>query len=145
LSDLILQMDKQVATWVWDKCSNVKFALPDNSYKGIGVSNSNGMLAGFVYSDWQPEFGTIEMSLAAVSPRWASRRIISFLLAYPFNDLDCQRISVVTSENNQKALRLAQGVGFVKEALIERHYGMNENAIVLRLFKEDWQLGKYGV
>jgi RimJ/RimL family protein N-acetyltransferase len=137
--------DQVVAKWVSDRCKNVHYGFVSGNYKATGVVLDDQIIAGFVFTDWQPQFGTMEMSLASDSPRWGSRRIIHELLAYPFIERECQRITVITSENNTKALRLADGVGFERESVVKRAYGLNENAILLRLFKEDWQVGKYGM
>jgi RimJ/RimL family protein N-acetyltransferase len=145
LSELLWGHAEAVANWVWQRCDKIHRQLPENTYQAVGVVDGNGVQAGFIFHDWLPEFGTIDMTLAAETPRWASRRIIRQILSYPFVTLDCQRITVVTSEQNKLALRLAEGVGFKREATIERAYGPNENAVLLRLFKEDWLSGKYGV
>lgn len=137
--------DQLVAEWVLARCDNIHYGLAAGSYLSLGVVLDDKLIAGFVYSDWQPQFGTMEMSLAADSPRWATRRVIHELLAYPFIVRECQRVTVVTSQNNHKALRLAEGVGFVREAIVERAYGKDENAILLRLFREEWEAGKYGM
>lgn len=141
---LLYGYDAEVRDWVSSRCALVHFGF-DAQSRAIGVLLNNELVAGFVYSDYQPNFRTIEMSIAADSSKWASKRVIYELLAYPFIGCDCQRITVTTAETNHKALRLATGVGFVQEAVVERAYGKNENAVLLRLFKEEWQAGKYGM
>lgn len=141
---LLHQADYHVARWVIDHYDEPHYGWAEGSYKATGVLRDGEILAGFVYHNWIPEFGTMEMSLASVSPRWASRAIVRALLSYPFVERACQRITVVTAEDNSKALRLAEGVGFSREAVIERAYGMGRNAVLLRLFREDWEAGKYG-
>lgn len=140
---LVIDRDEAVAEWVGARCANIhrSFAGP---FRAIGVGLGGELVAGFVYSNYQPEFGTIEMSLAAATPRWAARRIISVLLRYPFEALDCQRISVICDATNHKAIRLAEGVGFEREADLCRYYGPERDAVLLRLFREDWRGGKYG-
>lgn len=141
--ELLRGFDKEVAEWVSDRCSNVHHGF-DPNVRAIGVMLNSEIIAGFVYSDFQENFGTIEMSLAADSPKWATRRIIHELLKYPFIGCGCQRITITTGEDNVKALRLATGIGFVEEAVVKRAYGRYNNAVLLRLFKEDWEAGKYG-
>jgi RimJ/RimL family protein N-acetyltransferase len=57
--------------------------------------------------------------------------------------LGVQRITVLVNANNFPSLRLAEGVGFKREALIERGAGEFGNIIVLRLFIEEWLAGRY--
>ena len=46
--------------------------------RAIGIANADGnLLGGLVYRNWHPEFGTIEISGAAVpGTNWFSRRTI---------------------------------------------------------------------
>lgn len=144
LPDLILDHDDQIAAWVSDR-------VPHNRGRGFGACRAIGVgldgvvIAGFVYFNFQPEAGHIEMGLAADCPRWATRRVIHDLLRFPFVICDCQRVTLVTSEDNQKALRVAEATGFRREALLERAYGRDENAVLLRQFREEWEAGKFGL
>lgn len=111
--------------------------------RAIGVGIGGTIVAGFVYFNWFPEARTIEMGLAADTPRWATRSTIRALLAYAFVTCNAQRITLVTSEANDKAIKVALGTGFKREALIERAYGPNENAVLFRQFVEEWQAGPF--
>lgn len=142
LSDLVYGLDELVAHWVSERCGAERGF--GQGYRAIGVSKGNSLIAGFVYHDWFPEFGVMEMSLAADSPKWASRRVISALLQFPFVGCGVQRIGVMVESGNDKALRLAEGVGFEREAVLERAYGPGRDAVVLRLFREDWEAGRFG-
>lgn len=141
MPELVYGFDEYVASWVAERVPQVHRGF--GNCKAIGVSHNGVLIAGFVYLHWSPEAGTIEMGLAADSPKWATRRAIHWLLRYPFVDCDCQRITLVTSANNDRANRLAEGLGFKREAVLERAFGPSENAVIMRLFREEWQAGKY--
>jgi RimJ/RimL family protein N-acetyltransferase len=144
LPDLIFGHDEAVARWVAARIPQAEagFAGP---IRAIGVGIDGMVVAGFVYSNWHTKAGSVELSVAAENPRWATLRIVSRLLEYPFLTCDCQRITLSTSERNSRAQRLAMGLGFVPEAVIVRAYGLTENAIVLRLFREDWLRSKFHI
>jgi RimJ/RimL family protein N-acetyltransferase len=59
----------------------------------------------------------IEISFAADSPRWARRGVIRGILHYPFVQLGCVRLTTITAENNTRARRLDEGLGFVLEGV----------------------------
>lgn len=141
MPDLVYGFDEHVANWVAERVPQVQRGF--GPCKAIGVSKDGVLIAGFVYLHWSPEAGTIEMGLAADSPKWATRRVIHFLLTYPFVDCDCQRITLVTSAQNDRANRLAEGLGFKREAVLERAFGPSEDAVIMRLFREEWLAGKY--
>lgn len=142
---LVNGIDDAVANWVAERCSNIPYGWAEGSIKATGVGLDTQIIAGAVYSNWQPEFGTMEMYFASDSSKWATRRIIHGLLAHPFIECECQRITVCIPENNRDALNLATGVGFEPEARLDRAYGLDESAIILRLFREDWEKGKFGL
>lgn len=132
-----------VGEWVSLRTSNNGELGFSGNFNAIAVVHSDRLLAGFVYHDWNPLYQTIHMTLASDTPRWASRRVIEGLLRYPFEELKVQRITVTINENNAASLRLAEGVGFKREAVIERGAGQFGNIIVLRLFVEEWRAGKF--
>lgn len=107
--------------------------------KAIGVADANGKaLAGVVFHDWQPEFKTISFSIAATSMRWATRKTIALLLHYPFKDAGALKLWTSTPHKNERALRLIRHVGFVREAILAKHFG-EEHAIISRMFLKDFK------
>lgn len=132
-----------VGDWVSKRTTNTGELGFAGNFNAIAVVHNDTLLAGFVYHDWNPQFQTIHMTLAADTPRWASRRVIEGLLRYPFVELDVQRITVTINENNSASLRLAEGIGFKREAVIERGAGKFSNIIVLRLFIEEWHSSRF--
>lgn len=95
-------------------------------------------MAGVVFHDYHPEFGTMAFSLAADTPRWVTRRLIGKILAYPFEQLKINKLWSATAISNDRALRLAKGLGFKKEATLAHHFG-KDHAIVLRMLKKDYE------
>src|SRR3954470_13693510 len=69
--------------------------------RAIGVLDEGGrLIAGMVYHNWCPEAGTIDISAAAITPRWLTRRTLAVLYGYPFLRLRCQMITqCVPAEN----------------------------------------------
>lgn len=116
-------------------------AFGDNS-RAIGVVHKNKLIGGLVYHDWNPQAGVIEISGAATSPRWLSRKNIHFMLAYPFEDCGCQMVVMRTSEHNKRVQKVITGIGF--DALrIPRLYGRDEDGILLTLTDDAWKSGRF--
>ena len=133
----------EIGKWVSNITSDNGEMGFNGNYNAIGVVENNELIAGFVYHDWHPVYQTIHMTLASIAPKWATRRVIEGLLRYPFIELKVQRITVTINENNHSSLRLAEGVGFKREAILERGAGPFGSIIVLRLFIEEWRSGKF--
>ena len=110
----------------------------------IGVIGNDGRpLAGIVFHDYQPTFSTICFSIAADSPRWVTRRLIGSILVYPFEELKLKKLWTATPHRNERALRLAKGLGFTREAVLAHHFG-KEHAVINRMFFKDY-IRLYGV
>src|SRR4051812_12708873 len=62
--------------------------------KAIGIIDDAGrLIAGLVYSNWNPDAGTIEVSGAALpGSRWLTRETLNRMYDYPFNEIACQMV-----------------------------------------------------
>jgi RimJ/RimL family protein N-acetyltransferase len=112
--------------------------------QAIGVMRGNELAAGVVYHEYRPEQGDCEMSIAARTPRWASRAAIRTLLAYPFVQLDCRRVTARVRSDNERALRFDLGIGFQVEGRLKSWYAPGVDCVMLGLMRDDWKRGKYG-
>jgi len=109
----------------------------------VGIEGADGKpICGVVFHDYQPRFGTLSFTIAADSPRWATRSVIKKLLSYPFLELNTNKLWTATPHLNERALKLIKGVGFTREATLARHFG-KEHAIISRMFKHEF-LKMYG-
>jgi RimJ/RimL family protein N-acetyltransferase len=142
------QANIEVAAWVAQRIPFVGtagFGTSGFEVTCVGViGKDNKPLCGVVFHDYQPEFGTIAFSTAAESPRWATRNVIRQILAYPFDELQVQKLWSATPATNERALRVVKGIGFTQEATLARHFGKYGHAIISRMFKRDYER-LYGV
>lgn len=95
-------------------------------------------MAGIVFHDYQEHFKTIAFSIAADSARWATKRLIGRILTYPFEELGMNKLWTATPSSNERALRLAKGLGFTREAVLARHFG-KDHAVINRMFAHDYR------
>lgn len=136
---LVFGADAEVARWVADHIPDVDDFGPCTA---IGVATDR-LIAGTVFHDYQPKFGTIQLSMAATSPIWARREIIAGLLSYPFEQLGCFKVSTITAHDNNRALKVNEHVGFKREAILAHQFGKKRHAVVMRLLRPDY-LRLYG-
>lgn len=143
---LIFGKDEKVAKWV---CKHIP-AMGDSpglfgQCTAIGVEDKNGdALAGVVFHDFQEQFRTMQVSFAAVSPRWATRNMVRTLLFYPFEQAKVQKLWSAIQHTNARALKFSTGIGFRKEATLGHHFGRGSHAVISRLYAEDYKR-LYGV
>lgn len=134
---LVLGHDKQVAKWVAKRIPFSNAGFGDTPI-GIGVVDQDGYeMAGVVFHDYHPEFATMAVSIAAATPRWATRRLIAKILTYPFEQSNVNKLWSAVSLSNERSLRFAYGIGFVKEATLANHFG-KDHAVILRMLRKEY-------
>lgn len=126
-------IDDRVAKWVGD---HIPGGIDFGPCVAIGIGRGGELIAGAVYSDYQPCYRSMQFSMAATTPTWAVRATISALLEYPFRQLGVGRLTTLTRSSNTRALRLNTGLGFVREGVIRQGFG-DEDMIVMGLLRND--------
>lgn len=138
---LVFGEDQHVAAWTARRIPHMGeggFVAP---YTAIGVVDDTGApVAGVIYNTYNPMAGTLEVSMAASSPRWARKGVIKALLFYPFEQLGVRKLFAVLPHTNERALKFIQGIGFKREATLARQFGSHPHvhAVIVRMFSEDY-------
>ncbi len=131
---MIFGADEYLAAWV-----GALMPTPHTSFApctAIG-SEVDGKLAGaVVYHDYQPGCRSIQMSLAAVNKRWLSKTAIKTYFWYPFEQLKCERVTVIVASKNKPSRSLAEGVGFLQEGVVRKGFG-SDDAIIYGMLKDE--------
>jgi hypothetical protein len=135
----VVGQNEAVARWVADRIPLVQ-GRGFGACSAVGIVSADGTpLAGVVFHDHQPGFGTIQFSIAAESPRWANRWAVKHLLAYPFDELGAQKVWSATPNKLERVLRLVSLFGFTREGTLGRHFGPYGHAIINRMYVEDYR------
>lgn len=130
--------DEIVAQWVKERIPYLD-EIDFGPCVAIGVVKEDGEpLAGVVFHDYQPQFKTIQVSVAAVSARWATHRILKNILAYPFTQLKVRKVWTATPHINKRALRFNKGIGFTQEAVLAYHFG-DFHCVMCRMMDKDYK------
>lgn len=79
----------------------------------IGFANAKeGLIAGFVYHNYAPDQGVIELSGYSTRRNWASRDAVSLIFGrYPFLHLGCRLLMARHSETNNCVRRIWAALG----------------------------------
>lgn len=103
----------------------------------VGIERE-GKLVAVVAWDGYREGISVDVSIAADNPRWATRQTITTLLMYPFGQLNVRRVNSYVYKGNKRARKLNEGLGFVLEGKL-RDCGRNyEPLLVYGLTKRDF-------
>lgn len=133
---LVLGQDEAVAHWVARQLGfdDPHFFGPSRAI--LIATGADEPMAGIVFHSYRDLYKSCDISMAAVSPRWATRGVIHALLSYPFDQLKCQRVQVTIPLKNARARRFCKGIGFVQEGIIRRGFGADHAVIMGMLDRE---------
>ena len=134
LGGLLFNADDHVASWVNARCGGGKVFAP---FVAIGVVCDGELTAGAVFHSYQEHDITVTAASARPSLRLAGA--IRGGLHYAFEQLGVPRVSAEIELSNTRMIRLAQGLGFVREGVKRRAAGSGHVG-VYGLLKKDFKL-----
>lgn len=145
--NLIFGFDEQMARWA---CQRVPWMPYHPGLRAIGVTDgpdaSARLLAVCVYLNYTPPlmvdgrewYNTVEIGIAAASPRWAVRGTIINLLRQPFLEFKVRKVRLICPSTNKRAIRFAEGIGFTPEGTLRHEFAKGVHACVLGLLKSEF-------
>lgn len=134
--------DNRIAEWVVQRIPHLRSPEGFGPHTAIGVFDGEEIIAGVVFHDFNPDYKNIQISMAATSPRWATRSTIARLLSYPFDQLHVERVTTITPLSFQRVIKFNVGLGFKREGLLRKGYGFDD-AVIMGLLKDEapaWML-----
>lgn len=145
---LLFGFDEQLSKWA---CERIPWAAYNEGMRAVGVADGSEadskLLCVVVYHNYYPPmnvrgeewYNTVEISIAAASPRWATRRSIINLLRVPFTTYKVRKVRLIVPSTNKRALRFAEGIGFTPEGTLRHEYAKGVHACVLGLLKSEFE------
>jgi RimJ/RimL family protein N-acetyltransferase len=104
----------------------------------LGVVDGSRLIGGLVYHNYDPEAATIEISGAAIDPRWLTRTTLRLMHVYPFVDARCQMVVMRVSADNARLLRQLKALGYTR-VTVERLFGRGRDGVVATLTDDVWK------
>lgn len=78
----------------------------------LSVAPSGDLVGAAIFQNYNADAGTIEISAAASSPRWLSRRVLREMFSYPFDQLGCQAVVLRCDPASRRLDRILTAYGF---------------------------------
>jgi RimJ/RimL family protein N-acetyltransferase len=103
----------------------------------VGVERA-GKLVAVIAWDGYREGTSVDVSIAADSPRWASRQTITSLLMYPFGQLGVRRINSYVYKSNKRSRKFNEGIGFKLEGKLRDCGNNNEPLLLFGMTRRDF-------
>lgn len=132
--------DRRVAAWVAAMIPGCGRGF--GGCQAIGVFRKGDLVAGVVFHNWSPEFGTIEISAASNDPKWLTRHVIRRVFDYAFIEAGCQVVVARQDPKNQRAIRIWKAIG-AEEFSIPRLRGRNNAESIVTLTDDAWSRSKF--
>lgn len=121
---------------IWGDRCDYRF---DDNCQAFAIANEiDGVVAGLIYHNYNPDAGTIEVSCYSNKKRWLTRKLVNDMLHYPFEDLGLRIVTARFSEDNKFIGTLFKKIGATIHALPEL-WGVNKDEIVAILNVNDWK------
>ena len=86
-----------------------------------------------------------EVTVAATGSNWLRTPILKVLLAYPFKQLGCRRITLLISDTNERTRKAAQHVGFTHEGYLREFMENGEGCHIFSLTRQEYEESRYGL
>mgnify|MGYP003112822422 CR=1 FL=1 len=106
--------------------------------KAMGVLDDGRLIAVMVFHNWEPTAEVIEISGAATSKRWLSRKVLHRMFAYPFEEVGAQTVVMRVSPKDKALKRMLEAYGFSCYKL-PRLRGRYEDELVFTLTDDAWR------
>ena len=134
MGKLLANDDRRVADWVASRVPVFEFG--SSPYTALGWANYQGQIvAGVIYQNYVHT--SIEVHIAAVGKRWATRHFLGEIVRYPFEQLGCVRMTAPIPASNEASRRFVEHYGFTQEGRIRRQLKNGEDLIIYGLLHEE--------
>lgn len=106
--------------------------------RAMAVVHGGKVIAGLVYTNYDPDCGIIEISGAADTPRWLTKPVLREMFEFPFVTLRCQAVVMTADIENNNLASILIRYGF-KRYDIPRLRGRDKTGVVFVLSDDDWK------
>lgn len=129
----IYGQDDIIIPWVGERVNEDEFAPGAVS---IGLEEDGNIIAGVVFDMYTGP--SITMHVAAVpGKRWMTRDYLFRCFAYPFIQLQCNRVTGLVRADNVVAQKFDEHLGFVREGVIRKGAEDGTDFILYGMLKEE--------
>jgi L-amino acid N-acyltransferase YncA len=123
---------QEVVDWI---VAGTGIKLTD-AVQAIGLVKNGNLVAGTAYDCWTGRNIFAHQRIVGKTNREYWRAITS----YPFNDLGCDRVTVMIDEHNRESINIVKHMGFEEEGRLVGAVQDGSDMVYLVLWKEDCKM-----
>ncbi|ULQ46941.1 GNAT family N-acetyltransferase [Flagellatimonas centrodinii] len=111
------------------------------AFTTIGVMKDGRLVGGFLYNNFRGY--DLDISTAGETG-FLTRRTLRACFAYPFEQLNCRRVTALVSKRNRASRRVVSGVGFRLEGVARQAHFTGADLCIYGMLKNEcrWINGK---
>ncbi len=126
-----------IAKWMEQR---IKDPIP-TVFEAIAVIHEDKLAAGILYYNF---FGdSINLALAADTPKAANKTVFRAMLGYPFKQLGCRRVNALIRKGNKRSRKLAEGLGFKLEGVLRKSTKDGKDVCLYGLLDTEYHTGRF--
>ena len=135
---LLYGADKEVSEWV-----ATQFGQPADYFdpcRAIGIIEDGAIIAGVIYNNQKQTGRTpymLEMTVASIDKRWATRHNLKALFRYPFIQLKLERVNTQCDSTDEGLIMFNKRLGFKEEGRHRRAFPTGSDAISFGMLKDE--------
>lgn len=141
MATLIVGQEAILLPWVARRIPHVSTDRGFGPARVIGVASDpqvKELWAAVVFHDFQPERATVQLSVAASDPRWATRGTFARILAFPFLQFGVNKVWSAIPHMNERVVKFCCATGMKREATLAHHFGPGVHAVICRMLRKDY-------
>jgi RimJ/RimL family protein N-acetyltransferase len=127
--------DETVARWAIEHLIGFDSVNQFSPFVTLGIERSGELIAAIIYNNYRKH--DIQITIVTNTPKWATKKSIREILAYPFKQLKCDRVTATIAKPNKKARKFAEGVGFRLEGVMKRGMDGKKDACIYGLLASE--------
>jgi hypothetical protein len=127
-----------LAEWCADRIPHVRGGS-FGACQSMAVMNGDDVRAVVVFHDWQPRFLTMQCSMAANTPKWATRAVLRGLMFYVFRTAGANKLWTAIPHDAERVIKFNRGIGLKPEGTLRSHFGHKRHAIICSMLRAEWE------
>lgn len=138
------RLSPELAEWAASRIAHVG-AAGFGPCSSVGIAMRGELAAVAVWHDFQPQHGTLQVSLASATPRWANRHTFGRILGLAFEQpwgvrpVWIRKVWSSMPSSNPRVIDFNIAMGFKREAVLRHHFGHNEHAVITSILAGEFR------
>lgn len=106
------------------------------NHNTLSFYDSRGLKVGLVYNHFH--WPNIAIHVAArEGALWCTKEILHHIFAYPFLQLQCNRVTAPVVESNARSIALVEALGFVREGEMRHATKAGESMLIYGMLRDE--------